>query len=232
MSVGDNYTEVLTQVKKAAREAGRKEDDVLLLAVSKTKPVQMLQEAYECGCRDFGENKVQELCSKYEVLPSDIRWHLIGHLQTNKVKQVIGKTVLIHSVDSVKLARVIQTESEKKNVTTDILLEVNVSGEESKFGITPSELLDIVKEISTFSRVRVRGLMTVPPICENPDENAVYFAMLRQLSVDIKAEKIDNIYMDILSMGMSDDYETAIREGSSVVRVGSRIFGHRDYSKE
>lgn len=232
MSVGENYEEVLKQVKKATVEAGRKEEDVLLLAVSKTKPVEMLQEVYDKGCRDFGENKVQELCMKYDLLPRDIRWHLIGHLQTNKVKQIIGKTTLIHSVDSVKLARVIQAESEKKDVYTDILLEVNVSGEDSKFGITPSDLPAVVREIATFSRVRVRGLMTVPPVCKNPDDNAVFFADLRQLSVDIKAEKINNISMDVLSMGMSDDYTVAIREGSSVVRVGSSIFGQREYFKE
>ncbi len=184
-----------------------------------------------CGCRDFGENKVQELTEKYEILPKDIRWHMIGHLQRNKVKYLIGKVFLIHSVDSLRLAEEISKESAKKNVTTSILVEVNVAGEESKFGIrTKEEALALVEGIASLPCIRIEGLMTIAPYVENPEENRRYFQMLKQLSVDIMHKNIDNVCMDVLSMGMTGDYEVAVSEGAVYVRVGTGIFGERDYT--
>ena len=231
MSCKENYLRVLDVVSEDLKKAGRDESECTLVAVSKTKPLELLKEAYEAGCRDFGENYVQELVDKIPQMPEDIRWHMIGHLQTNKVKYLIGKTYLIHSVDTVKLAKEIGKQSEKAGIVTDILLEVNVAGEESKFGFTSENILDGVKEISEIPGVRVKGLMTSAPICENPEENRVYFQKLKQLSIDIKNQNIDNVSMGFLSMGMSGDYEVALSEGSTFVRVGTAIFGERDYSK-
>lgn len=206
--------------------------EVKLIAVSKTKPVAMLQEAYDYGIRDFGENKVQELVEKYEVLPKDIRWHMIGHLQRNKVKYIVGKVYLIHSVDSLRLAEEISKEAVKKQVDVNILIEVNVAGEESKFGVTAyEEIREMVSRISLLPNIYIKGLMTVAPFTENAEENRCYFAKLRQLAVDIKNENIDNIHVDILSMGMTGDYEVAIEEGASYVRVGTGIFGERNYGQ-
>ncbi len=231
MSCKENYLRVLDKVSEDMKKAGRDVSECTLVAVSKTKPLELLKEAYEAGCRDFGENYVQELIDKIPQMPEDIRWHMIGHLQTNKVKYLIGKTYLIHSVDTVKLAREIGKQSEKAGIVTDILLEVNVAGEESKFGFISENLIDGVREISEIPGVRVNGLMTSAPICENPEENRIYFQKLRQLSIDIKNQNIDNVNMGFLSMGMSGDYEVAIDEGSTFVRVGTAIFGERDYSK-
>lgn len=204
---------------------------VTLIAVSKTKPVEDIKEAYDAGIRDFGENKVQELSKKYELLPKDIRWHMIGHLQRNKVKDVVGKAALIHSVDSLRLAEEISKESAKKNLVTDILIEVNIAMEESKFGFSDYEtLLTFLQNIASLPNICVKGLMTVAPYTENPEENRCYFSKLRQLAVDIMQENIDNISMDILSMGMTGDYEVAIEEGATYVRVGTGIFGERNYN--
>ena len=232
MSCKDNYIEVLNKVSSDLEKAGRKPSECTLVAVSKTKPLELLKEAYEAGCRDFGENYVQELIDKIPQMPDDIRWHMIGHLQTNKVKYLIGKTYLIHSVDTVKLAKEIGKQSEKAGLVTDILLEVNVAEEESKFGFTSENIIESVKEIAQISGVCVKGLMTSAPICENPEENRTYFRKLKQLSIDIKKQNIDNVYMGFLSMGMSGDYEVALSEGSTFVRVGTAIFGERDYSKK
>lgn len=228
--VSENYLKVLENVKRLCRESGRNESECTLVAVSKTKPVDMIKDAYEAGCRDFGENYVQELVDKIPQLPDDIRWHMIGHLQTNKVKYIVGKTYLIHGVDSVKLAKEIGKQSVKTGTVSDILLEVNIGNEESKFGFKPDELLSAVSEIASIEGIRVRGLMTSAPICENPEENRVFFRNMKQLSIDIKKQKTDNVYMDFLSMGMSGDYESAIGEGATFVRVGTAIFGERDYS--
>lgn len=200
-----------------------------LIAVSKTKPVSMLKEAYEAGCRDFGENKVQELVGKWEQMPKDIRWHMIGHLQRNKVKYIVDKVYLIHSVDSYSLAEAISKEAGKKHVTVNILVEVNVSREESKFGVSCENTLEMVQHISALPNICVKGLMTIAPIVENAEENRQYFLNLRHLSVDIKNKKIDNVSMDILSMGMTGDYVVAAEEGATYVRVGSGIFGERNY---
>lgn len=226
----DNYTEVLNRVKKACTKAERNPEDVTLIAVSKTKPVEMLQEVYDCGCRDFGENKVQEIMDKYEKLPSDIRWHMIGHLQTNKVKYIVDKVYMIHSVDSIKLAKEISKEALKKNVTVKVLLEVNVAKEETKFGLLTEEVFDFYNEVVDLPGLKVCGLMTIAPYVENSEENRQYFVNLKQLMVDIAAENTDNISVGELSMGMTGDYEVAIEEGATFVRVGTGIFGERNYA--
>ena len=226
----NNYDVVLNNIEKACKKAGRASEDVTLIAVSKTKPVTMLQEIYDHGCRDFGENKVQELVDKYEVLPKDIKWHMIGHLQRNKVKYIVDKVYLIHSVDSLRLAEEISKEALKKNVEVNILVEVNVANEETKFGTTSQEAIDLVDKISQLPGIHIKGLMTIAPYVEDSEENRQYFAQLKQLSVDIITKNIDNVSMDILSMGMSGDYEVAVEEGATYVRVGTGIFGERDYS--
>ncbi|RGT74526.1 YggS family pyridoxal phosphate-dependent enzyme [Mediterraneibacter massiliensis] len=224
-----NLAQVEANIQAACRRTGRKREDVTLIAVSKTKPVQMLKEVYNLGVRVFGENKVQELTDKYVQLPSDIRWHMIGHLQTNKVKYIIDKVELIHSVDSLRLAETIEKEAEKKNCTANILVEVNVAEEESKFGLKMSEVIPFMDEISKYSHINVRGLMTIAPFVENPEKNRPIFAALRKLSVDIRHKNVDNSNVSILSMGMTNDYEVAIEEGATMVRVGTGIFGARDY---
>ena len=203
--------------------------EVTLIAVSKTKPVELLKEAYKNGCRDFGENKVQELIDKYDQLPDDIRWHMIGHLQRNKVKYLIGKTYLIHSVDTYKLAEEISKEASKKSIDVDILIEVNIAREESKYGVLPEDVLELVDQIRRLNNVKIKGLMTVAPYTDDSETNRQYFAALRDLSVDIKHKNIDNVTMNVLSMGMSGDFEVAIQEGATMVRVGTGIFGERDY---
>ncbi|MBE5849597.1 MAG: YggS family pyridoxal phosphate-dependent enzyme [Lachnospiraceae bacterium] len=230
--VEKNISEVKKRISEAAKAAGRNENEVTLIAVSKTKPVEMIKEAYDTGIRDFGENKVQEIMEKYPLLPSDIRWHLIGHLQTNKVKYIIDKVCMIHSVDSLKLAEEISRQAVKHNVTVDILIEVNVAAEESKFGVRPEDAIDLCRDISTLPGIRIRGLMTVAPFTSDPEENRPVFCALRQLFVDIDGKNIDNVCMDCLSMGMSGDYTVAIEEGATFVRVGTSIFGQRDYGVE
>ncbi|MBO5083182.1 MAG: YggS family pyridoxal phosphate-dependent enzyme [Lachnospiraceae bacterium] len=226
----ENYANVLKNVHNACERAGRKTDDVTLIAVSKTKPVEMLQEIYDCGCRDFGENKVQEIMDKYDKLPNDIRWHMIGHLQTNKVKYIVDKVYMIHSVDSIKLAKEISKEAVKKNVTVKVLLEVNVAEEETKFGLLTEEVPDFYKEVIDLPGLKVCGLMTIAPYVENSEENRQHFVNLKQLMVDIESEKTDNISVGELSMGMTGDYEVAIEEGATYVRVGTGIFGERNYN--
>lgn len=226
----ENLENVQKNIADAAKRAGRG-DEITLIAVSKTKPVEMIKEAYDYGIRDFGENKVQEITEKYPKLPSDIKWHLIGHLQTNKVKYIIDKVAMIHSVDSEKLAREISRHAVKSGVTVDILVEVNVAEEESKFGVSVTEAPALIETISTLPGIRVRGLMTVAPFVEDPELNRPVFSALRQLLVDIDAKNIDNVCMDCLSMGMSQDYETAVEEGATFVRVGTGIFGAREYKR-
>ncbi len=231
----ENYSSVLEKVAAAAVRSGRDPKDVTLIAVGKMHEPKELQEVYDAGCRDFGENKVQELTGKIEVLPKDINWHLIGHLQRNKVKYIAGKTTLIHSVDSLRLAEEIEVQTNKlKNGTlvSDILLEVNASGEISKFGIRPEDSIQLCREISALRHVRVRGLMTVAPYVDDPEKNRSIFRKIRTISLDIRNANIDNVSMDILSMGMSGDYEVAIEEGATMVRVGTSIFGARDYSSQ
>ena len=227
----DNLIQVEQNIEEACRRAGRDRSEVTLIAVSKTKPAETLQEAYDLGVRVFGENKVQEMADKYEVLPKDIRWHLIGHLQRNKVKYIIDKAVLIHSVDSLRLAQTIEKEAKKHNLTAHILIEVNVAREESKFGIFPEDLEALVDEIAKLPHIQVDGLMTIAPFVPDPEENRPVFRELRKLSVDISAKKVDNVNMSVLSMGMTNDYQVAIEEGETMVRVGTGIFGARNYAQ-
>ncbi len=227
--IRENLEKVRENIVKAAKDAGRDPGSVTLIAVSKTKPVSMLQEAYDAGVRDFGENKVQEITEKYPQLPKDIRWHMIGHLQTNKVKYIVDKVTMIHSVDSLKLASEISRQAVKHDTTVDILIEVNVAGEESKFGVSPAQAPELVMQISKLPGIRIRGLMTVAPPVSDPTENKPVFCALSQLLVDIDAKNIDNVNMDCLSMGMSGDYTVAIAEGATLVRVGTSIFGEREY---
>lgn len=227
----ENLINVENNIMKACEKAGRNRSEVTLIAVSKTKPVEMLQEVYDEGIRYFGENKVQEMCDKMEVMPKDINWNMIGHLQTNKVKYIVGKTSLIHSVDSLKLAEEIQKQAIKNDVIVDILVEVNIANEETKFGISKEEAIQMVKDIAKLDHIRIKGLMTIAPFVENPEDNRLYFREIKQLSVDINNQNIDNVCMDILSMGMTGDYMVAIEEGATMVRVGTGIFGERNYNK-
>ena len=230
MSVCDNYKAVEDKVQKACERAGRARSEVTLIAVSKTKPLSMIEELLPLGVRDFGENKVQELTAKEEALQKDIRWHMIGHLQTNKVKYIVDKVRLIHSVDSLRLAEAIEKEAEKHNRIVDILLEVNVAEEESKFGLKMPEVIPMAEKVVQLPHIRLRGLMTIAPFVENPEKNRAIFANLHDLYVDIKEKNIDNGTVSILSMGMTNDYEVAVEEGATMVRVGTGIFGARDYS--
>lgn len=228
----DNLAKVEENIQAACKKAGRDRSEVTLIAVSKTKPVSMLQEIYDENIRHFGENKVQELCDKMEQLPEDIKWHMIGHLQRNKVKYIVGRVALIHSVDTYRLAEEINIQAKKKNVVVPILVEVNIAKEESKFGISREDAILLVEDISHLENVRIKGLMTIAPYVENPEDNRQYFQKIKQLSVDIIHKNIDNVSMEILSMGMTGDYMVAIEEGATMVRVGTGIFGERNYKQE
>ena len=225
--IKEHLTEVKERIEQACIRSGRNPGEVTLIAVSKTKPVPMLEEAYAAGARDFGENKVQEIAAKKPELPEDIRWHMIGHLQRNKVGQVLGKAVLIHSVDSLRLARQIETDAAKAGLDVDILLEVNVAREESKYGFMLEEVEDAIMTIKDFPHVHIKGLMTIAPFVENPEENRGLFKKLFEFAVDIDKKNIDNVTMGVLSMGMTGDYEVAVEEGATMVRVGTGIFGVR-----
>ena len=228
--LAENLQQVNANIEKACAAVGRAPSEITLVAVSKTKPVSMLQEAYDAGARVFGENKVQEIMDKYDQLPSDIQWHMIGHLQRNKVKYIIDKVAMIHSVDSLRLAQTIEQEAAKKELVMPILLEVNVAEEDTKFGLKVEEVLPLLEQISSFSHIQVKGLMTIAPFVENPEENREVFRTLKKLSVDISAKNINNVTMSVLSMGMSGDYQVAVQEGSTMVRVGTGIFGERNYA--
>lgn len=225
--ISRNIELVNEKIKKHCEIVGRNMDEVTLITVSKTKPVELLKEAYMAGSRDFGENRVQELLEKYDQLPTDMRWHLIGHLQTNKVKYIVDKVYMIHSLESIKLAQEISKEALKKNVSVKVLIEVNIGNEDSKFGLSKEQVIPFLKEIHNLPGLQVEGLMAIAPICENPEENRAYFKEMKQLSVDIIRENIDNINMNVLSMGMTGDYTVAVEEGATYVRVGTGIFGER-----
>ncbi len=229
--IAENLDEVRKRIDQACERAGRDSKEVTLIAVSKTKPLAMLEEAYAHGSRDFGENWVQEIQEKVPLLPADIHWHMIGHLQRNKVKYIIDKVSLIHSVDSVRLAEEIEKQAEKHNVEMDVLIEVNMAEEETKFGLKKDEVIQMVRECAKLPHVHIKGLMTIAPFVENPEDNRQYFKAIRELSVDISRENIDNVSMGILSMGMTGDFEVAVEEGATLVRVGTGIFGERNYNK-
>jgi pyridoxal phosphate enzyme (YggS family) len=228
--INENLMQVRKNIEAACQKAGRNPEEVTLIAVSKTKPVPMLEEAYQAGSRDFGENKVQEIMDKYPVLPDDIRWHMIGHLQRNKVKYIVDKVSLVHSVDSLRLAEEISRQAEKKQTELDILVEVNIAQEESKFGTSRAEAAQLVEEIAKLPCIHVKGLMTIAPFVEHPEENRKYFRQIKELSVDIEKKNIDNVSMSVLSMGMTNDYMVAVEEGATMVRVGTGIFGERNYN--
>lgn len=227
----ENIEQVRKNIAAACAKAGRDPKEVTLITVSKTKPVPMLQEAYDAGSRDFGENKVQEMVDKIPQLSSDIRWHMIGHLQRNKVKYIVDKAALIHSVDSLRLAEEISREAVKHRVEVDILVEVNVAEEESKFGTDTTQVYALVEEMAKLPGIHICGLMTIAPYVEDAELNRPIFRKLKELSVDIAAKNIDNVCMNVLSMGMTGDYMVAVEEGATYVRVGTGIFGERDYSK-
>lgn len=229
--IKENVAGVEARIQAACERAGRRREEVTLIAVSKTKPVRDIYEVMETGIKDFGENKVQEMCDKMEMIQQPLNWHMIGHLQRNKVKYIVDKATLIHSVDSLRLAQQISQEAQKKSVESNILIEVNVAEEESKFGLSTAEVIQMVEEISKLPSVHIKGLMTVAPFTDNPEENRPYFRNLKQLAVDIAEKNIDNVTMSVLSMGMTGDYEVAIEEGATMVRVGTGIFGARIYSK-
>lgn len=226
----DSLNEVKKNISEACKRAGRDPKDVTLIAVSKTKPVEMLSEVYNEGVRDFGENYVQELVDKIEIMPKDIRWHMIGHLQRNKVKYLVGKVACIHSVDSIRLAEEINERSVKSGIVTEIMAEVNIAGEESKFGFKRDEVFDFAEKVSVMKGVKLTGLMTSAPYVADPEENRVYFREMKSLSVDINAKNIDNVNITGLSMGMTNDYVVAVEEGATHVRVGTAIFGARNYN--
>lgn len=226
----ENLKNVQNNIKKACERVGRKPEEVTLVAVSKMKPLSDIEELLEAGQLEYGENYVQELCDKYENISKPVHWHMIGHLQTNKVKYIIDKVSMVHSVDSVRLAEAIEKEAAKKDICMPVLIEVNVAGEESKFGLSVEEVLPFLEEISSYEHLQVKGLMTIAPFVANPEENREVFQKLKKLSVDIAAKNINNVNMSVLSMGMTNDYQVAVEEGATMVRVGTGIFGERDYS--
>lgn len=228
--VQDNLVNVQNKIFEACKRSGRNPEEVTLIAVSKTKPIEMIAEAINAGAKEFGENKAQEMKEKQEALPKDLNWHFIGHLQTNKVKYVVGRACLIHSVDSLHLAEAIEKESAKKNLISDILVEVNVAQEATKFGLKPEDTEKLIHDIVALPHIHICGLMTIAPYVKDPEENRGIFRQLKKLSVDIAKKNIDNIDMSVLSMGMTNDYEIAVEEGATHVRVGTGIFGERDYS--
>ena len=230
--IQQNIIDIEQRITAAAQKSGRKREDILLLAVSKTIDVTRIKQAEDCGLKELGENRVQEILEKYDTMGKDVCWHLIGHLQTNKVKYIINKVKMIHSVESIKLAEEIDKRAKQSNVIMDILVEVNIADEQSKFGVTPKETLSFIKNIAFLDNIRIKGLMTVAPFVDNPEENRDCFRRMRQLLVDINAEKIDNVNMNVLSMGMSNDFEVAIEEGATIVRVGTNIFGKRVYPQQ
>lgn len=228
MTVKDRYEIVLENIKKACERSGRNPEDITLISVTKTHGAELINEAIDAGAKDIGENKAQELCNKYDDV-KPVRWHFIGHLQTNKVKTIVDKVVMIHSVDSDKLASEIDKRAKSSGVVMDILVEINIGMEDSKSGATEEEARDLIKKIrDEYQNLRVRGLMCVPPITDNPENSRRYFRKLKDIFESIKELSEDESF-DTLSMGMSGDYEVAIEEGATVVRVGTAIFGAREY---
>lgn len=228
----ENLKTVENNIAEACKRSQRAREDVTLIAVSKTKPVEMLQEIYGEHIRDFGENKVQELCGKIGEMPSDVKWHMIGHLQRNKVKDIVGKVALIHSVDTYRLAEEINIQAKKKNIIVPILVEVNIANEKTKFGTSKEDAILLIEDIAKLENIRIKGLMTIAPNVADAEENRPYFRKIKQLSVDITNKNIDNVSMEILSMGMTGDYIVAIEEGATLIRVGTGIFGERNYNKK
>ncbi len=227
-TIQERYKEVREKIDETCKRVGRDPSEVTLIAVSKTKPLSDIEKLIEINVNDFGENRPQELKEKFEAVSTPVRFHQIGHLQTNKVKYIINKAVLIHSVDSMKLALMIEKEAAKRDLHVDVLIEVNYAEEESKFGVKKEEALQLIKDISSsFRHIHIKGLMTIAPFVDDPEENRPIFKGMHELLLDIKSENIDNVDMSILSMGMTNDYIVAIEEGATMVRVGTAIFGER-----
>ncbi|MBO6133061.1 MAG: YggS family pyridoxal phosphate-dependent enzyme [Lachnospiraceae bacterium] len=224
--IKENLEEVRESMRLSCMRANREIKTVKLIAVSKTKPIFDMLKAYDFGVRDFGENKVQEILSKYDKMPKDIRWHMIGHLQRNKVKQIIDKVFLIHSVDSYALAYEIEEQAYKRDINVNVLVEVNIGNEDSKFGVSANETYELVSKIMDLEHVSVKGLMCVAPIQDDPENNRKYFRKMKAISDDIN-NKLGKAYLNVLSMGMTGDFEVAIEEGATMVRVGTGIFGER-----
>lgn len=237
--IRENLEQIEERIQAACDRSGRAREEVLLIAVSKTKPASMVREAMEAGIRDFGENKVQELCEKAEEIKGlterpeagAINWHLIGHLQRNKVKYVVDQACLIHSVDSLRLAEEIQKEAAKKDCHVDILIEVNIGDEESKSGVAKEEAVGLVRAVAPLSRVHIKGLMAVAPIVSEPEESRPYFQEMFRLREEIRFMELPGVEMRELSMGMTGDFEVAVEEGATMVRVGTAIFGGRNYNQ-
>lgn len=231
-SVKENLDIVREKIKNSCNVSNRKIDEVTLLAVTKTVDVDKVLEAIENGVTDVGENKPQELARKYEVIGDKVNWHLIGSLQTNKVKYIIDKVYMIHSLDRIALCEEIQKRAEKIDKTINCLVQINISKEESKHGIYKEDAIDFIKEVANnYNNIKIKGLMTMAPFTENKDEVRKVFRGLKELAVEIDKLNINNVSMEYLSMGMSNDYEIAIEEGSNIVRVGTSIFGARNYDK-
>ena len=224
-----NYTEISEKIKAAAEKSGRTADDIILLAATKTVSAENINYAIKKGISYIGENRVQEMLSKDDLVDKSAHRHFIGHLQTNKVKDVVGRVEMIESVDSLHLAKKINDESKKRGIITDILLEINIGGEESKSGFTPENVYDFIDEILSLDALRVRGIMSIPPVCENRDIQRDYFTKLNNIFVDISTKKLDNSNRLYLSMGMSSDYDLAIECGANIVRIGTALFGARNY---
>ena len=223
----ENLKDVQGRIQEACQRSGRDPREVTLVAVSKKKPLSDIEELLGTGQMEYGENYVQELCEKYEKISRPVHWHMIGHLQRNKVKYLIDKVALIHSVDSLSLAEQIEKEAAKRGRVAEILIQVNVAHEDTKYGLDPQKVTDLAEQISQLPHVRIRGLMTSAPYVSDPEENRGYFRALHQLFIDIRRKNIDNVSMDILSMGMTNDFEVAVEEGATMIRVGTAIFGER-----
>ncbi len=224
----ENYRDIKTRFDAAVKRSGRKDGEVTLLAATKTVSPQIINKAIKLGITHVGENRVQEFLSKEKEITENVTRHFIGHLQTNKVKDIVGKVSMIESVHSVKLAKEIGKCSEKMGIVTDVLIEINIGGEESKSGFAPSEIESAIDEMAVINGIKIKGLMCIPPICENVEEIKEYFNRMHKLFIDIGLKKRDNVSMEILSMGMSSDFEEAIECGSNLVRVGTALFGKRN----
>ncbi|UFS68577.1 YggS family pyridoxal phosphate-dependent enzyme [Geomonas sp. RF6] len=229
MSIAYNLEVIHQRMAEAARKSGRSADQVRLVAVSKTKPAEAIADAFRCGQQVFGENYVQELTEKAGLLGEGIRWHFIGSLQSNKVRQIAGMVELIHSVDRISLAREIDRQWGLIGKVCDVLIQVNISQEETKSGTTTADLLDLVRQVAELPHVRIKGLMTMPPFFDDPEGARPYFRELQRLAGEVAAAGIPGVEMKELSMGMSGDFEVAIEEGATLVRVGSALFGERVY---
>lgn len=227
-TIEERLNRVQECIRQAAGQSGRKAEDITLIAVTKTHGPELINEAIDCGVTDIGENKVQEILEKYDAV-KPVRWHMIGHLQTNKVKYIIDKVCLIHSVDSIRLMDEIDRQAEKHGLTMDILIQVNISGEASKFGIQPQELDAFLEHAGTLGYIRVCGLMAVMPKVNSNMSDVLHFVNINNIYIDIMQKKLHNVNMRYLSVGMSGDYDIAIAHGSNMVRIGSAIFGRRNY---